>query len=56
MSADDGSPDIDDDLFQLTAGYAFDFGLAIDVGYRFTREDQVESHAFGSLLRYTYGF
>ena len=51
----DGS-DTDDELIQVSAGYAFDFGLSVDVGYRLANESSVETDIFGVLLAYTYEF
>lgn len=45
-----------DHLFQASVGYAFDFGLGVDVGYRFAEEGNVDSHAFGVLLTYALEF
>lgn len=44
--------DVGDNLFQVSAGYAFDFGLGVDVGWRYTDESDVASHTLGMLLTY----
>lgn len=45
-----------DDLFQASIGYVFDFGLTADVGYRFAEEDGLDSHVIGFLLTYVFDF
>ncbi len=47
---------ISDHQFQLTGGYAFEFGLAVDLGYRWRREERVDSHTIGLLLFYPLSF
>jgi hypothetical protein len=47
-----GLTDSSDDLFQASVGYAFDFGLGLDVGYRYAEEDKVDTHAVGFLVSY----
>lgn len=49
-------PTADDHLLQVSAGYTFDFGLAADVGWRQTNEDNVQTNTFGARLAYTYEF
>ena len=46
----------DDFLFQVSAGYAFDFGLKADVGWRHVNEDSIQTNTFGALLTYNYEF
>lgn len=48
--------DVTDTLFQVTAGYAFDFGLSIDAGYKLGDEGNIESHTVGVLLVYELEF
>jgi hypothetical protein len=48
--------DIDDHLVQVSAGYAFDFGLTVDLGYRFLEEDGLASHTLGVLIGYVLDF
>ena len=47
--------DRDVQQFQISAGYAFDFGLDIDVGYKFNEDEEVESHAVGVIFHYAFG-
>ncbi len=51
-----GQADIDDSLFQISAGYAFDFGLGIDVGWKHTTESDADSGTFGVLASYVLAF
>ena len=46
----------DDDLFQLTAGYAFANGVQVDAGYRFTDEAGSDKHIVGTRLVYSLSF
>lgn len=48
--------DMDDNLFQLSAGYAFENGFTVDAGYRWAEEDNVESNGVGALIAYSYEF
>ena len=48
--------DLDLDQYQVSAGYAFDFGLDVDLGYKFVEEEDVETHVFGVLLHYAFDF
>jgi hypothetical protein len=48
--------DIDDALYQVSAGYAFDFGLTADVGWKIAEEEGVESQTIGVLLTYAREF
>jgi hypothetical protein len=52
----DGGADIDDHLYQISAGYAFDNGFSADVGYRGSKESDVDTHILGGLVAYTYKF
>lgn len=47
-----GGADVGDNLFQVSAGYAFDFGLGVDVGWRYAEESDIESQTVGFLLTY----
>lgn len=51
-----GAPDVDDELYQVSAGYAFDFGLTADVGWKFTEEGGIDSQVLGALFTYTFEF
>lgn len=54
-SADD-STDAQDHMTDLTVGYAFDNGLGLDVGYRFSEEDNQDTGILGIVLGYEYAF
>ena len=41
---------------QVSMGYSFDFGLDVDLGYKFVQENDVDGHVFGVLLHYALGF
>ena len=41
---------------QISAGYTFDFGLGVGIGYRLFDEDNIMSHTAGVLLYYDYSF
>lgn len=45
-----------DHLIQTSIGYEFDFGLGVEVGYRFGDEAKDESHTLGALLTYGISF
>lgn len=47
-----GGADIGDNLVQVSAGYAFDFGVGVDLGWRYAEEADVESQTVGILLIY----
>lgn len=51
-----GGSDSDDELVQISAGYQFEFGLAIDAGWKFTEEADIDTDTFGVLLAYTIAF
>ena len=51
-----GAPDIDDVLVQVSAGYLFDFGLAVDAGWAWTREEGADNYVVGILVAYETGF
>ena len=51
-----GGPDIDDYLYQFSAGYAFENGFTVDVGYSRREESDVKTDIAGALLGYTYEF
>jgi hypothetical protein len=48
--------DFQDYLFQVSAGYVFDFGLGIDVGWARVEEENDSKNVLGALLSYTYVF
>ena len=47
-------PDVTDHLAQLSAGYEFANGLTLDAGYRYSREEDIDTHIVGILLTYEY--
>ncbi len=47
-----GGTDTDDHLVQISAGYAFEFGLGIDIGWKTTEEANIDSETLGVLLTY----
>lgn len=47
-----GTPDVNDELFQASAGYAFENGVTADLGYRFSEETAVDTHILGVLFTY----
>ena len=51
-----GAGDVDDNQFQVSGGYAFDNGLALDIGYKHTEESNSDSNTVGALLSYTLPF
>jgi hypothetical protein len=42
-----------EEQLQVSAGYAFDFGLGIDLGWKTARNAGVDTDTFGTLLTYT---
>lgn len=50
------APDVDDYLYQFSAGYTFENGVTFDLGYSNREESDVETDTFGALLSYTYEF
>lgn len=48
--------DQDDYQFQVSAGYAFDFGLTIDVGWKVAEEAKVETRTLGAIATYSISF
>ena len=42
--------------FQISAGYRFDFGLSVDVGWKITDEANVEMQTVGMLASYLFEF
>ena len=55
-SAAPGAQDADDYQFQVSAGYAFEIGLALDVGYKINETANVDTSTLGALLAYSYEF
>ncbi len=48
--------DRDVDQIQISAGHAFDFGVDLDIGYKFVDDEGVESHVVGVILHYAFDF
>lgn len=48
--------DTDDHLVQISAGYEFEFGLGINLGWKTTEEANIDSETFGVLLNYGFEF
>lgn len=48
--------DIDDALYQVSAGYSFDIGVSAGVGWKIAEEEGEESQAIGFLLTYARDF
>lgn len=53
---DDNGTNRDDDLLQISGGYDFGNGLTAETGYRYSREDGVDTDIAGFLLRYQTDF
>lgn len=51
-----GASDADDELNQISIGYEFEFGLAVDVGWRIAEEDDIDSEILGILFAYNLSF
>lgn len=51
-----GAPDVNDNHYQVSVGYAFDFGLAVDVGYKISEVADVTSHTLGVVAAYVIEF
>lgn len=49
-------PNLDDYIFQFSAGYTFDNGFSVDIGYRGSQESDVDTDIVGALVAYTYEF
>lgn len=50
------SEDMNDSLFQLSAGYEFPFGMTVDLGWQVLVEENITSHTIGTLLAYNLDF
>lgn len=48
--------DLDVKQVQISAGHSFDFGLDVDVGYKFNQEEAIDSHTVGVLFHYAFDF
>lgn len=45
-----------DNLFTVSAGYEFDFGVGVNLAYRLQNEESQATHTFGVLLTYEFEF
>ncbi|MBT5565139.1 MAG: hypothetical protein HOH20_01155 [Rhodospirillaceae bacterium] len=50
----EGGADTKDHRFQATTGYAWDSGISLDFGYRYSREDGTSDHVLGFLMAYAF--
>ena len=46
----------DDFQFQLSAGYAFDFGISVDIGWKIAEEAGINTETVGAIAAYTIEF
>jgi len=54
-----GPPDggnYNDNQWQVSAGYEFDFGLTLDVGWKYQTEEGINTRTLGALATYAYEF
>lgn len=51
-----GGTTINEEQFKVSAGYAFDFGLGVDIGWTTVRNDGIDRDTFGTSLFYTFEF
>lgn len=51
-----GAADINEEQFQATAGYAWEFGLGLDIGWLTVRNDGSDTDTFGTILTYNFEF
>lgn len=51
-----GAADTEDEQLQVSAGYAFDVGVGLDIAYKRARTAGVDTDVFGTLLSYTFQF
>lgn len=51
-----GAPEVDDEQFQVSAGYSFEFGLDVDVGWHRVEEGGIKTRRLAVLVAYTAGF
>lgn len=56
MTERENASDDHDSLFQISAGYAFDFGLTLDIGWKIAEEANSETRTLGILAAYTLEF
>jgi hypothetical protein len=53
---DNGTAGPNDTLFQVSAGYTFDFGFGIQMAWRLAEVARIQSNAIGTQITYTYNF
>jgi hypothetical protein len=51
-----GGGSSNDNQWQVSAGYEFDFGLTLDVGWKYLTEEGIDSRTLGALATYTLEF
>jgi hypothetical protein len=51
-----GAADVDDQQFQVSAGYSFEFGLDVDIGWHRVEESDIKTRRLGVLAAYTASF
>lgn len=51
-----GADSYTDDHVQLSGGYAFENGLTVDLGYKYTEDSGSDAHVVGALLTYNFSF
>ncbi len=51
-----GTADQDDFQVQLSLGYTFDSGIAVELGWKHARDAAIDSHTVGLLLSYGFSF
>jgi hypothetical protein len=51
-----GAPDTDDHQFQVSAGYEFENGLGLNVGWKQREESGIQSETVGALATYTIAY
>ena len=49
-----GGGNVNDHRFQASTGYEFESGVTFDLGYRYSREDDVNDHVLGFLVAYAF--
>jgi hypothetical protein len=52
----DNGTDDDDFQVQLSVGYAFDFGISVDIGWKIAEEAGINTETVGALAAYTIEF
>jgi len=52
--SDPGLEDVDVEQAQISFGHSFDFGLNVDLGYKFNQEQEIDNHTVGVLFSYEF--